>query len=433
MFVDTETRDPTRTAAVPATLDMSLIIRLHQFAYNPSVHKPNPYVDVSKLNLDPYMADMFGQDALADARPDALDTSIDVSMHTTIDNSPERLCAPAWLPVTPVNTMPLFNAGYPQHDQSLATKHAANALKIYTGPTPPPTCAPSPRKASLAAVTGRPIPLQFMSVFAQSSSSPAAADDDILSPTGSYSSDECDARHAYKDLPCPSSDFSQDHMSSPMVFHPPFDGLPTPEDALDFGGTLAYGPDYTPAPCRYPRQHGELSLLSPPPSDAKRKRGSMEEFELTEPCLKAPHIEVSVDSPQCNACKAGDNVPRICCVACESRPHASPTSRKTTLRRSLRRNLNRNHGTKKASQWRELSVDDDFDAMVRSSPIPFEGCSSPLRASLYDSDSDEALSAFDAKAVYLTPVAGTKPAAISPARHFVSPHNIFAPERPSTR
>ncbi|KAJ3172805.1 hypothetical protein HDU87_007807 [Geranomyces variabilis] len=411
-------------------------MRLHQFAYNPSVHKPNPYVDVSKLNLDPYMADMFGQEALADARPEALDNTISVSMNASIDDSPERLSAPAWVPVTPVNSMPLFNAGCSQHDQSLATKHTAHGLKIYTGPTPPPTCVPSPRADAYAAVSLRPIPLQFMSVFAQGSPLSVGHDDDIiLSPTESFSSDEGDDHHPYKDLPCPSSDFSQDHMSSPMVFDPPFDGLPTPEDALDFGGTLAYGPDFTPAPSRYPRQTGGLSLLSPPPSDVKRKRGTIDDGQRDDLCLKAPRIEVSLDTPQCTSCKSGDSISCLGCVARQSRHSSSPSSRKTPLRRTLRRDMQRNQDAKKKkSEWLNSSDVDDFDALIRSSPIPFDGCSSPLRASLYDSDSDETLSMRDAaKAVYLTPVAGTKPAAISPARHFVSPHNIFAPERPSTR
>ncbi|KAJ3154429.1 hypothetical protein HDU89_008499 [Geranomyces variabilis] len=410
-------------------------MRLHQFAYNPSVHKPNPYVDVSKLNLDPYMADMFGQESLTDARPEALDNTIGVSMNASIDVSPERLCAPAWVPVTPVNSMPLFNAGCSQHDQPLTTKHTANGLKIYTGPTPPPTCVPSPRTDTYAAVSGRPIPLQFMSVFAQGSPLSAGHDDDIiLSPTGSCSSDEAEGRHAYKDLPCPSSDFSQDHMSSPMVFHPPFDGLPTPEDALDFGGTLAYGPDFTPAPSRYPRQAGGLSLLSPPPSDAKRKRGMKDDGDRQDLSLKAPRIEVSLDTLQCTSCTSGNSISCLDCEACESRHSASPSSRTTPLRRTLKRDMQRKQGAKKKSDWLDSSDVDDFDALIRSSPVPFDGCSSPLRASLYDSDSDETLSMRDAaKAVYLTPVAGTKPAAISPARHFVSPHNIFASERPSIR
>ncbi|TPX61308.1 hypothetical protein PhCBS80983_g01154 [Powellomyces hirtus] len=406
----------------PSILDMGLIMRLHQFAYNPSVHKPNPYVDVSKLNLDPYMADMFGQDVLSQAQQEIAEAASSASSIDTtgaLDESPERLSAAAWLPVTPMNNgpVPLFHVNYPSDDQLAHAKQTAAALKICTGPTPPPTCASSPHRELFAAKesTARPIPLRFMSVFAQDSSS--TTDDDTLSSQESFSQETED--DTYEDLPCPSSDFSQDQMSSPMVFHPPFHGFPAPEDAMNFG-TFSYGGDYTPAPVRYVRLSSEKSDISPPLHETKRKRYELDDKENDEPAY--PKMSRIQKVSSCSRCKL---------FAHKRKSGSRPSTKRSQSTTGIYNDVG-GHG--KDAEWRQSSFTDytssSFSDFSRSSPIPFERVTSPSLSSLYDSDSDVASSMHNPSNVYLTPVTGTKPVATtSPPRHFVSPLNIFAPEK----
>ncbi|KAJ3051851.1 hypothetical protein HK097_007140 [Rhizophlyctis rosea] len=58
---------------------MDLFIRLHQYAFQPGVHRPNPYVDQSKLNLNNFVRDVFGAPQ-------------DTPIHSTIEMSPYAYC-----------------------------------------------------------------------------------------------------------------------------------------------------------------------------------------------------------------------------------------------------------------------------------------------------------------------------------------------------
>ncbi|KAJ3005566.1 hypothetical protein HKX48_000611 [Thoreauomyces humboldtii] len=154
-------------------LDTDLIMRLHQFAYNPSVHQPNPYVNVGKLNLAPYLLDMFGVNAFTPDTCGMVSTFSDPNRSSlpSQQSSPARVPPSTWVTTTtskPSLSMPLFA----QADKSTTVREplAEQTLLLArdsseTPPVLPSPVAPSPNRELFASEEPHPIPLQFLSVF----------------------------------------------------------------------------------------------------------------------------------------------------------------------------------------------------------------------------------------------------------------------------
>ncbi|KAJ3040370.1 hypothetical protein HDV00_011027 [Rhizophlyctis rosea] len=86
--------------------DLDLFIRLHQYAFQPGVHRPNPYVDQSKLNLNNYVRDVFGPQDIHQQHTVSVNLASPISYcdspatSSTWGESPERFQN---VPATPIS------------------------------------------------------------------------------------------------------------------------------------------------------------------------------------------------------------------------------------------------------------------------------------------------------------------------------------------
>ncbi|KAJ3011903.1 hypothetical protein HKX48_006573 [Thoreauomyces humboldtii] len=331
------TSKPDAAASPP---DTDLILRLHQFAYNPSVHQPNPYVNVGKLNLDPYSHDMFGQESgtrqqeahASSALPDpgTLISILSPERSVFADHSPQRLCPPAWLPSTPPKpelAMPLFTqtGSTPLRKAFIVNgKDSAYARTTLYGSatpmrTPSSAFALSPRGDLFSSTEEpHPIPLQFLSVFAEDED-----DFDVGPADGGVSSAAAPVKPppyrlrrdrqklAHRELfldtemfedegsaiiCAPSSEFSSQHdpMSSPMVFHP-----------------LSYS---------YPDHHDDLRDSPSPRADE-----DIDDIEESVDFVEEEQVEVRINGPSVDATPLPVHITRSFTARSADAPGALPT------------------------------------------------------------------------------------------------------------
>ncbi|KAJ3282767.1 hypothetical protein HK104_010728 [Borealophlyctis nickersoniae] len=129
-----------------APADMDLFIRLHQYAYQPGINRPNPYVDQSKLNRQPYVREVLGQEfeeapSHIGANYPSLVCESPASVSTWGD-SPERFQVPLTpLPARPQSRNPSVN----QNETPCPTdKMTAIPRSLYQLSTPTPAGKTSP-------------------------------------------------------------------------------------------------------------------------------------------------------------------------------------------------------------------------------------------------------------------------------------------------
>ncbi|KNC98145.1 uncharacterized protein SPPG_06549 [Spizellomyces punctatus DAOM BR117] len=445
--------------------DMDLIMRLHQYAYNPSVYKPNPYVDVSKLNLGAYMQDMFGQDVLSAAEQEVVAplATTDIS---TLEQSPERLGQAPLAAVTPIplGDMPfIFDLGYSQGHLQDHAKQTVTALQACGIPTSPSRPAPASFLPEMESRLLHSTSLDFLDSLGPDVG--VGADEEFGSQD-SILQDEFDDEPRYTDLSCPSSDFTQADISSPIDFQPPFHGLATPEDDNEFE-IYAFGADYTPAPVRTSRRLSHSSLLSEPIAEApkpkaRKRKAAVSDVENEEnvdpdmPAQKKIRQKAETRREQCKiacihckkACKKCDNL-RPCTRCCrmgyaDSCLDAPRKERPKSVRRGHYGKKNNNDfrletASDSGNEWSpsssEYSRSSSFNEYSCSSPMSFEHLSSPAPSSLYDSDCEFTPNASNRTAAYLATPLTSKASknGTSPDRHYVSPLNIFAPPVQSRR
>ncbi|TPX61782.1 hypothetical protein SpCBS45565_g07154 [Spizellomyces sp. 'palustris'] len=416
-------------------------MRLHQYAYNPSVYKPNPYVDVSKLNLGAYMQDMFGQDVLSAAEQEVVAPLVtDVS---TLEQSPERLGQAPLAAVTPIplGDMPfIFDLGYTQEHLQDHAKQTVPALQACGIPTSPPRPAPA---SFLPEMESRLLHSTSVDFLDSLGPDVGVGADEEFGSQDSILQEEFDDEPRYTDLPCPSSDFTQADISSPIDFQPPFHGLATPEDDNEFE-IYAFGADYTPAPVRTGRRLSHSSLLSEPIAEApkpkpRKRKAAVSDDENEEnvdpdmPAQKKVRQKAETRREQC----------KIACIhySCLDAPRKE---RPKGMRRGHYGKKNNNDfrletASDSGNEWSPSSSDysrsSSFNEYACSSPVSFEHLSSPAPSSLYDSDCEFTPIASNRTAAYLaTPLTSkTSKNGTSPDRHYVSPLNIFAPPVQSRR
>ncbi|KAI9014784.1 hypothetical protein BC832DRAFT_546465 [Gaertneriomyces semiglobifer] len=268
-------------AVAPTMLgcDIDLITRLHQFAFNPSVLRPNPYIDVSKLDLSEYVNNVFGQETLEPSaaggakrspRKRKVSAQINLSefLNTTDENfafSPLRnpyqsvasATEPAKTPLRTLQPQPLFNnsnnhLGVAQTEWRHQRKISTGNLTDYALQTPIPRLSLTSFVSPVSDVFGSDLdsPLSdapFLGALGTTLEDGLSVN---LKVETTNSQDSLDS-YARGTSPCDShhSKASPTYLSPiPTSYH----GLPTPEEqiALKRAAMSSSMADYTPLACR---------------------------------------------------------------------------------------------------------------------------------------------------------------------------------------
>ncbi|KAI9105832.1 hypothetical protein DFS34DRAFT_31196 [Phlyctochytrium arcticum] len=438
-------------------------MRLHQYAFNPSVYRPNPYVDVTKLNLGVYEQDVFDapeslsesdQEASSAAAVAVAAATSMAAITVSVDTTPVRQNhPPVFLPITPEpHADARFNLRShhtPSPMLEIKSEFSSTSLRQCIIPTPSATCTPSPSVAYLPDVQGeilRNSPFPFLSPEV----SFASEDDYGSSQASSFLQDDSD--DDLSGLVCPSSDYTPFEMSSPIDFQPPFSGLPTPEDETGTSPS-AFNLHYTRSSMRRMSLSSVLSEPSIEPSRVlrtrKRKSSDWDDDENDENAHPQTHMskkerdrreQCKIACVHCKkACKKCDNL-RPCSRCCRM-GYAASCSDAPRKERSKATNRRAPYSKRASVDSRD---DDSGNEWSQSPPVfEYSGAEAytpdPTRSSPISSDLPPSAAATVAKtpartttAYLATPITNTRQAPKrSPIRHFVSPLNIFAP--PDTR